>query len=50
MVEDINSHIIGITEFWAKNIADAEIGLRGYAIFSRDRMERRRGGFILHIK
>ena len=31
MVEDIDPHIIGITESWAnKDISDAELGLTGY--------------------
>ena len=36
MVEDIDPHIIGITESWAnKDIADAELGLTGYVMFRR---------------
>ena len=42
MVEDINSHIIGITESWANvDITDAELGLIGYVMFIRDRIGRR---------
>ena len=34
MVEDIDPHIIGITESWANiDIADAELGLTGYVMF-----------------
>ena len=34
MVEDIDPHIIGITESWANiNITDAELGLTGYVMF-----------------
>ena len=45
MVEDIDPHIIGITETWAnKDISDAELGLRGYVMFRRDRIGRRGGG------
>ena len=51
MVEDINPHIIGITESWAnKDIADAELGMTGYAMFRRDRIGRWGGGVILYIK
>ena len=33
MVEDIDPHIIGITESWANiDITDAELGLTGYVI------------------
>ena len=39
MVEDIDPHIIGITESWANtDITDAELGLTGYVMFRRDRM------------
>ena len=42
MVDDINPHIIGITESWANNdISDAELVLEGYAMFRKDRMGRR---------
>ena len=44
MVEDIDPHIIGITESWAnKDISDAELGLTGYIMFRRDRIGRRGG-------
>ena len=47
MVEDIDPHIIGITEPWANiDIADAELGLTGYAMFRRDRIGRRGVGVI----
>ena len=47
MVDDIKPHIIGITESWANNdMADAELGLEGYAMFRKDRMGRR-GGVVL---
>ena len=51
MVEDINPHIIGITESWANtDITDAELGLTGYDVmFRRDRIKRKRG-VILYIK
>ena len=39
MIEDIDPHVIGITESWAnKDIADVELGLPGYAMFRRDRI------------
>ena len=42
MVEDIDPHIIGITESWANtDITDAELGLTGYIMFRRDRIGRR---------
>ena len=51
MVEDIDPHIIGITESCANtDITDAEIGLTGYVMFRRDRMGRRGGGVILYVK
>ena len=51
MVDDITSHIIGITESWSNNdITDADLGLEGYAMFRKDRMERRGGGVLLYIK
>ena len=51
MVEDIDPHIIGITESWASiDITDAELGLTGYVLFRRDRIGRRGGGIILYIK
>ena len=51
MVEDIDPHIIGITESWANiDITDAELGLTGYVMFRRDRIGRRGGGVILYIK
>ena len=51
MVEDIDPHIIGITESCANtDITDAELGLTGYVMFRRDRIGRRGGGVILYVK
>ena len=51
MVEDIDPHIIGITESWANtDITDAELGLTGYVMFRRYRIGRRGGGVILYVK
>ena len=51
MVEDIDPHIIGITESWANtDITDAELGLTGYVMFRSDRIGRRGGGVILYVK
>ena len=51
MVEDIDPHIIGITESWANtDITEAELGLTGYVMFRRDRIGRRGGGVILYVK
>ena len=51
MVEDINPQIIGMTESWAnKDISDAELRLRGYVMFIRDRIGRWAEGVILYIK
>ena len=52
MVEDIDPHIIGLTESWAnKDISDAKLlGLAGYVMFMRDQIGRRGGGVILYIK
>ena len=45
MVEDIDPHIICITESWANTeMTDAVLGLTGYVMFRRDRMGRRGGG------
>ena len=42
MVDDINPHIIGITESWAnKDMTNAELGLEGYVMFRKDRIGRR---------
>ena len=51
MVDEIKPHIIGITESWENlDITDAELGLEGYVMFSKDRMGRRGGGVLLYIK
>ena len=51
MVEDIDPHIIGITESWANaDITYGELGLTGYVMFRRDRIGRRGGGVILYVK
>ena len=51
MVEDIDPHIIGITESGANtDITDAELGLTGYVMFRRYRRGRRGGGVILYVK
>ena len=51
MVEDIDPHIIGITESWANiDITDAELGLTGYVMFRKDRIGRRGGGVIVYVK
>ena len=51
MVDDKKPHIIGITESWANNdITYAELGLEGYVMFRKDRIERRGGGVLLYIK
>ena len=48
MVANIDPHLIGITESWAnKDIVDAELALTGYAMFRKERRERRGGGVIL---
>ena len=49
MVEDTDPHIIGISESWPNTyITDAELGLRGYVMFRRDRI-RRRGGELFYM-
>ena len=50
MVDDIKPHIIGITESWANNDTDAELGLEGYVMSRKDRIGRRGGGVLLYIK
>ena len=48
MVDDIKSHIIGITESWAHNdITYAELGLEGYVMFRKDRIGKKGGGVLL---
>ena len=50
-VEDVDPHIIGITESWANiEITYAELGLAGYVMFRRDRIGRRGGGIIYMLK
>ena len=50
MVDDIKPHIIGITESWANNdITYAELGLGGYVMFRKYRMERRGCGVLVYI-
>ena len=50
MVEYIDPHIIGITEYWpTTDITEAELGMTGYAKFKKDRLGRRGGGVILYI-
>ena len=49
MIEDIDPHIIGITESWATpDISDAELGMTGYVMFRKDRLGRR-GGELFYI-
>ena len=36
MVDDIDPHIIGITEWANIDITDAELGLTGYVLFRKD--------------
>ena len=51
MVEDIDPHIIGITELRANiDITYAKIGLTGFVMFRKDRIGRRGGGVILYGK
>ena len=51
MVEDTDSHIIGITESWpTADISDAALGMTGYVMLRKDRIGRRGGGVILYIK
>ena len=51
MVEDINPHIIRMTESWAKkDILDAELGLKGCVMFRRDRIGRRGGESFYILK
>ena len=51
MVEDIEPHIIGITESWANTaITDAELGMTGYVTFRRVRLEEGEGRVIVYVK
>ena len=48
-VEDIDPHILGITEYWAnKDISDAELGLTGFVMFRRDRIGIRGGSHFIY--
>ena len=50
MLEDNDSHIIGITESWANiDITDSELGLTGYVMFRLGQIRRRGGGVILYV-
>ena len=47
MVEDIDPHIIGITESWGTpDISDAELGMTGCVMFRKYRIGRNGGGVI----
>ena len=51
MVEDIDPHIIGITESWANiDMTYAELELTGCVMLRRARVGRRGGGVILYVK
>ena len=51
MVEDIDPHIIGITESWATpNISEAELGMTGYVMFRKDRLGRREAELFYILK
>ena len=51
MVEDIDPHIIGITESWANtDFTYAELGLTGYVMFRRDAIEQRGGELFYMLK
>ena len=51
MVDEIKTHIIGITESWANNdITDAELGLECYVMFRKAIMGRRGVGVLIYIK
>ena len=51
MVEDIDSHIIGITESWATtDISYVKLGMTGYVMYRKDKIGRREDGVILYIK
>ena len=45
LIENIDPHIIGITESWAKiDLTDVELGPTGYVMFRRNRIGRKGGG------
>ena len=51
MVEDIDPHIIGITESWANiDITYAELGLTGCVMFRKDRIEEGEGELFYMLK
>ena len=42
VIEDIDPHVIGITESWATtDISDSELRMTGYVMFRKDRIGRR---------
>ena len=44
-------HIIGITETWAgPHILDAELMIEGFTAIRSDRLDRKGGGTMLHVK
>ena len=49
MVEDIDPHIIGITESWANtDITDAELGLTGICnVYERSNRKKGRGSYFI---
>ena len=51
MAENIDPHLIGITESWAiTDISDAELGMTGYVMFRKDRIGRMEVELFLYIK
>ena len=51
MVDDSGPHVIGVNESWSnKDMADAELGLTGCAMFRADRIGRNGGEVNLYMK
>ena len=51
MVEDVEPDIIGITETWTRpDMGNAELSLKGYKMFRKDKEVRRGDGVALYIK
>ena len=46
MVQDIDPHIIGVTESWTTDITDAELGITRCVMLRKERIGRRGGGVI----
>ncbi|XP_071944696.1 uncharacterized protein [Antedon mediterranea] len=50
LIEERKPHIIGITETWlSDNVLDAEIAMKGYNLFRKERANKAHGGLLLYV-